>query len=118
MAARIYKPAQNVMQQGKGATREWVLEYVPTQPRVIEPLMGWTSSGDTRRQVRINFATKEEAIAFARAEGYRRIVLWTVSGLAVAARSYAAAGFVRTRLVPARRWGRDVVEELHELELA
>ena len=60
----------------------------------------------------------EEAIAFARAEGYRRIVLWTVSGLAVAARSYAAAGFVRTRLVPARRWGRDVVEELHELELA
>ena len=66
MAARIFKPAQNVMQQGKGATREWVLEYVPAQPRVIEPLMGWTSSGDTRRQVRLNFATKDEAIAFVR----------------------------------------------------
>ncbi len=69
MAARIFKPAQNVMQQGKGATREWVLEYVPAQPRVIEPLMGWTSSGDTRRQVRLNFATKDEAIAFATENG-------------------------------------------------
>lgn len=29
MTARIFKPAQNVMQQGRGATREWVLEYLP-----------------------------------------------------------------------------------------
>ena len=69
MAARIYKPAQNVMQQGKAASRDWVLEYVPNQPRVIEPLMGWTSSGDTRRQVRMSFATKEEAVAFATNNG-------------------------------------------------
>jgi hypothetical protein len=69
MAARIYKPAQNVMQQGKAASREWVLEYVSDQPRVVEPLMGWTSSGDTRRQVRLRFLTKEEAIAFATENG-------------------------------------------------
>ncbi len=66
MTARIYKPAQNVMQQGKGATRDWVLEYVPDQPRQIEPLMGWTSSSDTKRQIRLSFATKDEAIAYAR----------------------------------------------------
>lgn len=69
MAARIYKPAQNVMQQGKAASRDWVLEYVPQETRVIEPLMGWTSSGDTRRQVRMSFATKEEAVAFATNNG-------------------------------------------------
>ena len=69
MAARIYKPAQNVMQQGKAASRDWVLEYVPDQPRVIEPLMGWTTSGDTRRQVRMSFGTKEEAITFATDNG-------------------------------------------------
>lgn len=69
MAARIYKPAQNVMQQGKAGSRDWVLEYIPVQRRVIEPLMGWTSSGDTRRQVRMNFATKDEAIAFATDNG-------------------------------------------------
>ena len=59
----------------------------------------------------------EEAIAFARAEGYRRMILWTVAGLEAAGRRYAAAGFVRTRQLPARRWGVEVVEELHELEL-
>ncbi|MDJ0512758.1 MAG: ETC complex I subunit [Methyloceanibacter sp.] len=69
MTARIYKPAQSVMQQGKGATRDWVLEYLPDQPRQIEPLMGWTSSSDTKRQIRLNFATKEEAIAYAKENG-------------------------------------------------
>lgn len=69
MTARIYKPAQNVMQQGKGATRDWVLEHLPDQPRQIEPLMGWTSSSDTKRQIRLSFATKEEAIAYATENG-------------------------------------------------
>ena len=69
MLARIYKPAQNVMQQGKGTTRDWVLEYLPDEPRLIEPLMGWTSSSDTKRQVRLSFATKDEAIAYAKENG-------------------------------------------------
>ncbi len=67
-AARIYKPARSAMQQGL-APREWVLEYVPQTPRAIEPLMGWTSSADTRRQVRLSFATREEAVAFATRHG-------------------------------------------------
>jgi hypothetical protein len=69
MTARIFKPAQNVMQQGKGATRDWLLEFLSDEPRVIEPLMGWTSSSDTKRQIRLSFATKEEAIAYAKANG-------------------------------------------------
>ncbi|ODR94316.1 ETC complex I subunit [Methyloceanibacter stevinii] len=69
MTARIYKPAQNVMQQGTAATKDWVLEYLPDQPRLIEPLMGWTSSSDTKRQIRLSFATKDEAIAYAKENG-------------------------------------------------
>ena len=69
MLARIFKPAQNVMQQGRGATRDWILEYIPDEPRVIEPLMGWTSSTDTKRQIRLSFATKDEAIAYAKENG-------------------------------------------------
>ena len=69
MAARIYQPPKNAMQQGGAATREWVLEYLPEQPRTIEPLMGWTSSADTRTQVRMSFASKEEAVAFATRQG-------------------------------------------------
>ncbi len=68
MAARIYKPARNAMQQGMAA-RDWVLEYERDQPRAIEPLMGWTSSADTRSQLRLCFATKEEAVAFATRHG-------------------------------------------------
>ena len=64
MAARIYKPAKTAMQQGMAA-RDWVLEYEPEKSLVIEPLMGWTSSSDTTSQVRLTFATKEEAVAFA-----------------------------------------------------
>ena len=69
MAARIYKPAKTAMQSGTAKTKEWVLDYEPEQPREIEPLMGWTSSGDMRQQVRLQFATAEEAIAYAERHG-------------------------------------------------
>jgi hypothetical protein len=69
MAARIYKPAKTAMQQGRAGTHDWILEYEPEQPRTIEPLMGWTSSADTRSQVRMSFATKEEAVAYATRHG-------------------------------------------------
>ncbi|MCJ7529289.1 MAG: ETC complex I subunit [Methyloceanibacter sp.] len=69
MAARIYKPAKTAMQQGLAGTRDWVLEYEPEKPRVIEPLMGWTSSAETKPQVRMSFASKEEAVAFATRQG-------------------------------------------------
>ncbi len=69
MTVRIYKPARTAMQSGEGRTHEWVLEHEPAAARQIDPLMGWTSSGDTRQQVRLTFATKEEAIAYATRNG-------------------------------------------------
>ena len=69
MTARIYKPAKTAMQSGTGKTKEWVLDYEPEQPREIEPLMGWTSSDDTRSQIRMLFATLEEAVAYATRHG-------------------------------------------------
>ena len=52
MIARIFKPAKNAMQSGTALTKQWRLEYEPKQPQVIEPLMGWTSSGDMKRHDR------------------------------------------------------------------
>jgi hypothetical protein len=69
MAARIYKPTKTAMQSGDARTREWVLEYEPEAPREIDPLMGWTSSRDMKSQLRLAFATKEEAIAYAERNG-------------------------------------------------
>lgn len=69
MTARIYRPARNAMQSGMAKTERWLLEYEPEQPRQIEPLMGWTSSGDMKSQVRLWFDTEEEAVAYATRNG-------------------------------------------------
>lgn len=69
MAARIFRPAPNAMQSGKGKSRQWVLVFEPSAPREIEPLMGYTASGDTRAQVRLSFETLEAAEAYAQKQG-------------------------------------------------
>jgi hypothetical protein len=69
MVARIYKPAKTAMQSGTAKTRDWALDFEPETPREIEPLMGWTSSADTKQQLRLRFPTKEEAIAYCEREG-------------------------------------------------
>jgi hypothetical protein len=69
MSARIYKPAKTAMQSGAAKTKDWVLDFEPQEPRVVEPLMGWTSSGDMKQQVRLQFETKEEAVAYCERHG-------------------------------------------------
>jgi ETC complex I subunit conserved region len=69
MTARIYKPARTAMQSGTAKTKEWTLDYEPEQRRVIEPLMGWTSSGDMKQQLRLQFDTKDEAVAYCERNG-------------------------------------------------
>ena len=69
MPARIFKPSKASNQSGMARTKSWLLVFDQDKPREIEPLMGWTASGDTRQQVTLSFDTKEEAIAFAEREG-------------------------------------------------
>jgi len=69
MTARIYKPAKTAMQSGHAKAKNWVLDYEPDEPRVVESLMGWTSSSDMKSQVRLRFPTKEEAVAYAERHG-------------------------------------------------
>jgi hypothetical protein len=69
MTARIYKPAKTAMQSGLANTKAWALDFEPEEPRQVEPLMGWTSSGDMRQQLRLRFASKEEAVAYCERRG-------------------------------------------------
>jgi len=69
MIARIYKPSKTAMQSGFANTKAWVLDFEPEAPRQVEPLMGWTSSGDMRQQLRMCFGTKEEAVAYCERHG-------------------------------------------------
>jgi hypothetical protein len=57
------------MQSGNAKSDRWVLDFAPDNAKGLDPLMGWTSSGDTRQQVKLSFDSKEEALAYARANG-------------------------------------------------
>ncbi|MBV8093967.1 MAG: ETC complex I subunit [Acetobacteraceae bacterium] len=71
MRARIYQPPKNAMQSGRANTQAWILEYDPAAPRQLDPLMGWVGSGDTQSQVKLHFASEQEAIAYAEKQGLR-----------------------------------------------
>ncbi len=67
MRARIFLPPKSAMQSGTAKTHRWMLEYEPETAKIRDPLMGWTGSDDMRSQIKLSFATREEAIAYAKA---------------------------------------------------
>ncbi|WIY54089.1 ETC complex I subunit [Devosia sp. YIM 151766] len=69
MNARIYRPAPNAMQSGRGKSKSWLLVYEPAIPRSIDPLMGYTSSSDMAQQIKLSFESQEEAEAYAQRNG-------------------------------------------------
>ena len=69
MDVKIYQPAKNAMQSGTGNSKKWVLEFEPVEAVRAEDLMGWIGGGSTRNQLRMKFATKEDAIRFAERKG-------------------------------------------------
>ena len=69
MTARIYRPAPNAMQSGKGKSKQWVLAFEPASAREIDPLMGYTSTSDTTQQAKLSFESLEAAEAYAQKNG-------------------------------------------------
>jgi hypothetical protein len=67
---RIYQPCRTAMQQGRAKTHHWMVEHEAASARLRDPLMGWTSSADTRSQLRLRFFSREEAIAYATRNGF------------------------------------------------
>lgn len=64
--AIIYQRGRSAMQAGRRGADEWILEFEPGERQVLDPLMGWPGSGDTRAQVSLRFANLEQAVEFAR----------------------------------------------------
>lgn len=59
----------------------------------------------------------DEAMAFARAAGYRRMILWTNDVLVSARRIYEAAGFTLIEEEPHRSFGKDLVGQIWARDL-
>ncbi|MDC0033806.1 ETC complex I subunit [Alphaproteobacteria bacterium] len=67
---RIYKPAKTAMQSGLAKTAHWLLEFELSTAKQTDHLMGWVGSRDMQSdQIRIKFASKNEAITFATKHG-------------------------------------------------
>jgi hypothetical protein len=68
--ARIIESQRSTTQSGRARDGRWLLEFEREQPLRPDPLTGWAGSGDTRTQVKLRFATKDEAIAYATKKGF------------------------------------------------
>ena len=57
----------------------------------------------------------DEAVRFAKDQGYKRVMLWTIDFLQSARHLYADAGFTLTQTKTSQVWGRTLTEERWEL---
>ena len=64
--AKIYIPAKTATQSGRGKQKTWVLEFETKDPHT-NSLMGWESSSDTLKEIKLKFTSKEKAIDYAEA---------------------------------------------------
>ncbi|MEN3145417.1 NADH dehydrogenase ubiquinone Fe-S protein 4 [Ochrobactrum sp. WV_118_8] len=71
--AIIYRPARSVMTSAP-RPNHWILEFEPSRALRIEPLMGYTSSDDPYRPIRLRFPDRQSAIAFAEHNDWTYIV--------------------------------------------
>ena len=53
--AKIYIPAKTATQSGRGKLKTWVLEFETRDPHT-NSLMGWESSNDTLKEVKLKFS--------------------------------------------------------------
>jgi hypothetical protein len=67
--ARISELDRKTTQSGKAHEGRWLLEFERQHPLRPDPLTGWNGSGDTNTQLRLNFRTKEAAVAYCQKHG-------------------------------------------------
>lgn len=86
---RIFVPPRSAMQSGKAKTQAWAAEFLPNEPKRVDPLTGWSGSGDTPTQLRLAFPSKEAAIAWAESQGHLYEVENPAPRVAIKPKSYA-----------------------------
>ena len=66
MVVRIFKSSKTAMQSGTSNADQWFLEFENSDQKPIDPVMSWVGSSDTSSQIKLKFATKEEATQYAK----------------------------------------------------
>ena len=63
--AIIYKPSKTAMQSGYMVKDFWELKFIHNSKVMLDPIMGWSGSKDTRKQILLRFDTCDDAINYA-----------------------------------------------------
>ncbi|KAI1775719.1 ETC complex I subunit conserved region-domain-containing protein [Hypoxylon cercidicola] len=73
---RIFQPSKPATQSGNWGSHHWRMDWdvLGKGHRWENPLMGWQSSGDFMQGTKLEFKSKEDAIAFAEKQGYEYFV--------------------------------------------
>ena len=69
--AHIHQQAKSAMQSGRAGKAGWVLSFVPSEAQRADQLVGWYGSADTAKQVSLHFDSRDQASAYAEAQGLR-----------------------------------------------
>lgn len=70
-SVRILRSTRTAMQAGARHPQTWRLEWdVTSSHRWINPIMGWSSSGDAVQATNLRFPNLQSAIRFAERQGY------------------------------------------------
>ncbi len=67
----IYRNPKSAMQSGKKNSKKWLMILVEeNNSRSLSSPLSWVSSSDTSTQLKFNFASKDQAIEFAKQRGF------------------------------------------------
>lgn len=70
---RIYQPAKSAMQSGTNNINYWQMDF-DTRERWENTLIGWTSTADPMSNLKVQFASKEQAIEHCEKMGWNYYV--------------------------------------------
>lgn len=122
----VAKPLSDFsLSNDKKDQRIWVVErndivvgsIAIVRQTVEEAQLRWLLLDSDSRGFGLGRKLIEIALDFCQEVGYRKVFLWTVSILGVAAHIYSSFGFHRTEWKTHTIWGRELTEEKYELEL-
>jgi hypothetical protein len=88
MKVKIYQPSKTATQSGKKPS-EWLLVPIEeNKNRWIDNVTGWTSTSNTKTQLKLSFKDKESAISYAKKQGFDYKIIEPKTAL-ICKKSYA-----------------------------
>lgn len=117
--------AQFLRHSGEPSQRGWIAEVDGERMGAVFVMRKSATVGQLRmlilrpeaRGLGLGGRLTDECIAFARAAGYRKLMLWTLSHLEAARGIYRSRGFALTHSEPHHAYGHKLVSETWELKL-